>query len=62
MGAAVLVAGVFAGSAAWWLSLSSGVAWMRHRVGARQLRVIQWTAGLVLLAFGAWAIVAVLVN
>jgi threonine/homoserine/homoserine lactone efflux protein len=50
--AAMLVAGVFCGSALWWLVLSSGVAAVAARVEARALRWVNWVSGLVLEAFG----------
>lgn len=50
--AATLVAGVFAGSAAWWLLLSGGVALLRDRITPAALRWINRAAGMILLVFG----------
>lgn len=50
--AALLVAGVFAGSAAWWLLLSGGVTLLRERITAGVLHWVNRAAGLVILAFG----------
>jgi threonine/homoserine/homoserine lactone efflux protein len=54
--AAVLVAGVFLGSALWWLMLSSAVGALRSRVDLRALRWINRVSGVVLLAFGIAAL------
>jgi threonine/homoserine/homoserine lactone efflux protein len=54
--ATVLVAGVFLGSALWWLMLSGAVAALRSRVDLRALRWINRVSGLVLLAFGIAAL------
>src|SRR5262249_5240395 len=54
-GPAGLVAGVFVGSAAWWLLLSSVVARVRGRIGPRQLVWINRVSGVVLVGFGGWA-------
>ena len=50
--AALLVLGVFLGSAAWWLLLSGGVSLLRTRLDAALLRWVNRVAGLVILAFG----------
>jgi len=54
--ALLLVAGVFAGSAGWWLLLSGGVSLLRNAVTAQALRWINWLAGGVIVAFGVFAI------
>jgi threonine/homoserine/homoserine lactone efflux protein len=54
--AAVMIAGVFLGSAAWWLLLSGAVAWLRSRLGPAVLVWVNRLSGLVLLGFGAAAI------
>lgn len=54
--AASMVAGVFAGSAAWWLLLSGVVSLLRDRVGPRQLAWVNRLSGAVLFAFGALAL------
>lgn len=55
--AAMLVVGVFAGSAAWWLLLSGGVALLRDRITPAALGWINRAAGLFLLVFGILLIV-----
>jgi threonine/homoserine/homoserine lactone efflux protein len=54
--ASVLVAGVFLGSALWWLMLSGAVSALRSRLGQRALRWVNRLSGLVLLAFGVAAL------
>jgi threonine/homoserine/homoserine lactone efflux protein len=54
--ASALVAGVFAGSAAWWLLLSSGVAMFRTRLGSGWMLLVNRLSGGVLLAFGIYAL------
>lgn len=54
--ACVLVFGVFLGSSAWWLALSSGVAAMRHRISDRGLVTLNTCTGVALGAFGVWAL------
>ncbi len=54
--AALLVAGVFMGSALWWLILSSAAAAVRERLRPGMLRWISRGAGIVILAFGAIAL------
>jgi threonine/homoserine/homoserine lactone efflux protein len=51
--AALLVLGVFLGSALWWLLLSGGVGLLRHRVSHRGLHWVNRIAGALLLAFAA---------
>jgi threonine/homoserine/homoserine lactone efflux protein len=54
--AAAMVAGVFLGSALWWLILSSAIGRLRHYIGARTLTLINRLSGTVLTAFGLYAI------
>ncbi|MFZ5791077.1 MAG: LysE family translocator [Pseudomonadota bacterium] len=54
--AAAMIAGVFLGSAAWWLLLSGAVAWLGSRLGPAVLVWVNRLSGLVLLGFGAAAI------
>ncbi len=56
-GALALVAGVFAGSCAWWLLLSGVVALFRAQVKAAWMTGINRVAGLTLFAFGVYAMV-----
>jgi threonine/homoserine/homoserine lactone efflux protein len=51
-GIAVLVAGVFAGSACWWLGISTGVSLVRRRAPAWGLRAISRISGAILLLSG----------
>jgi threonine/homoserine/homoserine lactone efflux protein len=52
-----LVAGVFAGSAAWWLLLSGGVSLFRKRMGPGVLGWVNRIAGAVILGFGLYLLV-----
>jgi threonine/homoserine/homoserine lactone efflux protein len=54
--AATLVAGVFVGSALWWLFLSSSIAMMRHRISARWMQMINRLSGGSIVAFGLYAL------
>lgn len=47
------VAGVFAGSATWWLFLSLIVGWLGTRVGSRALSIIHKVSGIAIIVFGA---------
>jgi arginine exporter protein ArgO len=51
-----LVAGVFLGSAAWWLFLSMGVSLLREKVNSTALRWVNRLSGVILLSFGALAL------
>jgi len=59
--ALILVAGVFAGSAAWWLLLSGGVSLLRERFTPRRMRWVNRLSGAVLVAFGLAALASGLV-
>lgn len=50
--AGLLVAGVFTGSALWWLFLSSGATLFRHKFDARRLTWINKGAGVIIVVFG----------
>jgi threonine/homoserine/homoserine lactone efflux protein len=54
--AGTLVAGVFIGSALWWLLLSNGVALFRTRVSPGWMRGINRLSGGVILAFGLYSV------
>jgi threonine/homoserine/homoserine lactone efflux protein len=60
--ALALVAGVFAGSAAWWLILSGGVSLLRMRLTPARLRWINRLSGVILAGFGAAALISVFVK
>jgi len=51
-----LVAGVFAGSALWWLLLSGGVGIARRGLTASGARAVNVGSGIVLAGFGLWAL------
>ena len=54
----VLVAGVFAGSACWWLALSFGVGLMRDRLTATHMMWINRISGAIIVTFGIYALVS----
>ena len=59
--AATLVAGVFTGSALWWLILSGGVSLLRDRFTPQALGWVNRISGLVVAGFGVfalWSVVA----
>lgn len=56
--ASALVAGVFLGSAVWWLILSSGVGVLRARVDTHWLVWVNRISGGILLAFGCAALIS----
>lgn len=58
--AVLVVAGVFAGSMAWWIALSGGVALARHRLPDSFARWVSRLSGVLLIAFGLWAVASVL--
>jgi len=51
--AGLTVAGVFCGSALWWLLLSGVVSLLRSRFDARAMRIVNIASGLLLLGFAA---------
>lgn len=55
-----LVAGVFLGSALWWLLLSGGVGLVRERLPSTALRIINRASGVIILSFGLIALFGVL--
>lgn len=56
--AGVLVLGVFAGSALWWLLLSGGVGLFRERLNAHGLRWVNRISGALITAFGLLALLS----
>jgi threonine/homoserine/homoserine lactone efflux protein len=58
LAASVLVAGVFLGSALWWLLLSGGVSLLRSRFDRAAMRWVNRGAGLLLFLIGLAALVA----
>ncbi|MBC8263506.1 MAG: LysE family transporter [Anaerolineales bacterium] len=57
--AAVLVLGVFIGSALWWLTLSTGVSLFRTKFTPHGLRWVNRISGLIIAAFGLLALLSV---
>jgi threonine/homoserine/homoserine lactone efflux protein len=58
--AAVLVAGVFAGSGLWWLVLSTGVGLLRSKLGPVVLGWINRASGALILGFGVASLAGLL--
>ncbi len=58
--ALILILGVFLGSAAWWLTLSSGIALVRHRISVERLALINHITAIALGLFGIWAVCSAL--
>lgn len=52
----IMVAGVFTGSAAWWLALSLGVGTMRDRLTHSHMVWINRVSGGIIIAFGLFAL------
>jgi len=52
----LLVAGVFAGSAAWWLFLSAVAGKLRRHVGPAAMRAINTASGVVLTGYGLYVL------
>lgn len=56
LNAGLMVAGVFTGSACWWLLLSGGVALLRSRITPRWMQAVNRASGCVIFAFGLYAL------
>jgi threonine/homoserine/homoserine lactone efflux protein len=56
LSAAMLVLGVFCGSATWWLVLSGGVSLLRERLGHGVLLWVNRLSGAIILGFGVLAL------
>jgi threonine/homoserine/homoserine lactone efflux protein len=59
--AALIVTGVFLGSAAWWTILPLGSAALRDRIGPRLFRAINVLSGVSILGFALWQIRSLLI-
>lgn len=59
--ATVMVVGVFLGSAVWWLGLAAATALLSSHMGHRQRVWVQRLSGIVILGFGVFALLSVLV-
>jgi threonine/homoserine/homoserine lactone efflux protein len=55
-GVAALVAGVFVGSALWWLMLTGVIGLLHGRLSSAALTWVNRASGAIMLAFGVWAI------
>jgi arginine exporter protein ArgO len=55
-----MVLGVFAGSASWWLLLSGGVSLLRGRFTPQTLVWVNRGAGVIIVAFGVYALATTL--
>jgi threonine/homoserine/homoserine lactone efflux protein len=51
-----MVAGVFLGSAAWWLVLSNGVAFFRTRLSSGWMQTVNRLSGAIILGFGIYSL------
>lgn len=60
--AAILVLGVFTGSALWWLLLSGGVGLFRARFTPRSLLWVNRVSGAVIIGFGLFALSSLIVS
>jgi threonine/homoserine/homoserine lactone efflux protein len=58
--AALVVLGVFLGSASWWVLLAAGAGWLRNRVGPGLFRAINIASGLCILGFAIWQFAVIL--
>ena len=56
--AGLLVAGVFIGSALWWLFLSNGVSLLGKKFNLAGLRWTNRISGIIITAFGIWALLS----
>ena len=59
--ALLVVAGVFTGSMLWWIILSAGISIARHRMSGTLAVWISRVSGILLLAFGLWALATALI-
>ncbi len=57
--AATLVAGVFSGSALWWVTLSAGTALLKRHLSLNFQNKINSLTGIILIIFGLWAILSI---
>jgi threonine/homoserine/homoserine lactone efflux protein len=51
-----VILGVFLGSAGWWLILTQGVGYIRHKISDRALVWMNWSAGGLLVVFGLYTL------
>jgi threonine/homoserine/homoserine lactone efflux protein len=60
--ASIVVAGVFFGSALWWLLLSGGISLVRHKLAPRTTKWINRGSGVFLFVFGVVAILSLFLS
>ena len=60
--AAWLVFGVFVGSTCWWLILSEGVTFFRHKITYKVMVGINRVAGMLIISFGVLALVSLIIK
>jgi threonine/homoserine/homoserine lactone efflux protein len=58
--AAMLVSGVFLGSATWWLLLSTTAGWLGARLQRGRLRIVNVASGMIIGAFGGWQLLTLM--
>jgi len=58
--ASILVAGVFVGASAWWLSLSTGVHLIHHKLSDQQLLWINRVSGVMLIGFSTYMLLSLI--
>jgi threonine/homoserine/homoserine lactone efflux protein len=58
--ACLMVIGVFIGSAAWWLVLSTTAGWLGARLQRGGLRIVNILSGAIIAGFGVWQLLALL--
>ena len=61
-GGLLVVAGVFVGSAAWWLLLTVVVSLIRHRLPAGVMRAVNIASGLLIIGFGLAALISLIAS
>jgi threonine/homoserine/homoserine lactone efflux protein len=54
--APAVILGVLLGSAGWWLVLTQGVGYIRHKISERALTWMNWSAGALLVVFGIYTL------
>lgn len=59
--AGLMVIGVFAGSAAWWLLLSGATGLFRSKISEGKLALVNKISGVVILAFGVAALISAVI-
>jgi arginine exporter protein ArgO len=60
--ALIFALGVFLGSALWWLLLSSGVSFFKHRINRKFLTIINRLSGVIILMFAAMSLYGLFLN